>query len=393
MRRLSVLLIAVVLVPAACPAVCAAQPSRECAKAPEIPPTELRVLVACLSAYSDRTRKEAFDKLMAYGDAAEQTLREKFPAVRDEDARLRYQQLLERIEIDRRGRELLKPTFITLHAEKAPASEVFASIYRQAGASVSASPPHPWDAAGDQPVTVHFDDVPFWEAVRELQNQTGLTLLGVERETTFAKVPPEQYRGSVAMHGPFMLVAPEPRSGGANIEWVGVFLEPKIKLAWYAQRVRVIEACDQFGGQVFYGNGDLGRSYWDGEVLQVQVPPQTGNRRVVYLKGVVVAELITRLERVRFTDIEYSNHFNDFGRRFSLRLTREKEAHVLRMWDTPRWNDERDVAGVRPLLIGANDTALPASGRTREGLAWQWTFAPSSTEEYLVAAGTSTAIA
>jgi len=354
--------------------VCAGQTTR--ATVPEqLTPTELRVLVACLSGDRDETRKDALEKLLAHGEAAETILIEKLPAVRnDADAAGRYQQILSRIDADRRVRTALAPTRVTVHVEKAPARTVFASLYQRAGAPSRVSFAPPYEAAGDQPVTLHVDNVPFWEVVRQLEKQTGLTLTSAGKEAAFAKPPPEQVPGPVAIHGPFMIVARVAR-GAPKIESIRVFLEPKVRLAWHAARIRVTEARDQFATPLVYPTS-LDRSYLQGEVLDVGVPVETGNRRIVYLKGSVTAELIARLETVRSDELQCSIHFNDFGRRFSMRLFRGEAGHLLHLWQPPQWDDERDVAGLRPVLLDANQTPLPPSRRARAGQAWEWTFVP-----------------
>jgi hypothetical protein len=101
---------------------------------------------------------------------------------------------------------------------------------------------------------------------------------------------------------------------------------------------------------------------------------------MVHLKGSITADVIARTEICTYSDdVWYSKHFNQFGWRFSMRLFPAEggRGYLLRMWNLPRWNDERDVAGLHLTLLDANGTALTATGREPVGFEWRWSFVPS----------------
>jgi hypothetical protein len=133
----------------------------------------------------------------------------------------------------------MEPTRVTLHFDNAPVRQVLASLYVRAGAQFRAFPPDPWESAGDEPVTVHLDDVTFWDAVRKLEELTGLTLIDAGWGASFAKLPAELVRRRVSVHGPFRVVAEDGPMPGA-IGSLKVFPEPKIKVAWHARQAQLV---------------------------------------------------------------------------------------------------------------------------------------------------------
>src|SRR5687768_4970959 len=83
----------------------------------DAPPTEIqrRILLASLSAYSDRARQDAQEKLTTMGDSVEPGLAHAAATAIDPDARQRARTVLDEIRTQRRLRDLMEPTRVTLH--------------------------------------------------------------------------------------------------------------------------------------------------------------------------------------------------------------------------------------------------------------------------------------
>ena len=303
------------------------------AKAAEVPATtrqtatvdaetkaiELRVLVASLSAFDDATRQDAKQHLLKIGKPAVKLLEDVLQTSPDPVARRLAKDILDEVDtptaIVARAGDRWKATEVSLDFDKAPAHRVYESLRRQASRPLSRVPmaaEFAWPRAEATPVTIHLDRVSFWQAVLELEKQTGLTATeGSWGNVRLASPPPAHAHAfdkndplPVHVHGPFLIVGDQGASTG-YFETLTVFAEPKLRFACGSVEARVDEALDKEGRRVEAaimpppaGAGQLRdplpprpdprpevRSVFD-----VRVPQRPS---VVYLKGVIRAELLS----------------------------------------------------------------------------------------------------
>ena len=344
------------------------------------PATEIqrRVLLASLSAYSPRTRQEAQEKLKLLGQSVEAGLAHAAATAQDADARDRAQRVLDEIRSQRRLRDLMEPTRVTLHFDRAPARQVLASLYVRAGAQFRVFPPDPWESAGDAPVTVHLDDVPFWEAVAKLEEVTGLTLIDAGWGATFARLPPGVPRGRVSVHGPYRVVADDDAMA-VGVRSLKVFLEPKVRVVWHARQAKLAGAAagddgrdtrktaalawqaDRWADSRVIGKSD--------DVLEVEMPLAGVMRPGGHVKGTIPALLAAREEVIEDLQATLSGFATIAGRQVTWSLYGPKtDVHVLQL--DPQWRPfgtpvqpqplalGRELPAVRPTLYDARGTPL-----------------------------------
>jgi hypothetical protein len=359
-------------------------------------PTEVqrRVLLASLSGYSYRTRQDAQEKLITMGDSVEPGLAHAAATAIDPDARLRARTILDEIRTQRRLRELMEPTRVTLHFDNAPARQVLASLYVRAGAEFRVFPPDPWESAGDEPVTVHLDNVPFWDAVAKLEELTGLTLVDAGWGARFVRVRPELARGRVSVHGPYRVVAEDGPMPG-SIRALKVFLEPKVKVIWHARQTKLSRhSPEEFKALGLAWRADrwresrvIGRS---ADVLEVELPLEGVMRPIAHVKGTIPALLVAREEVIE--DLHPTSWGNAAvaGQTFTWSLLSPvPEVHVLRVG--PAWQAfaavdparpsqplalAKELPAVRPTLYDARGTPLLRSPDVKvlAGASYEWSF-------------------
>ena len=279
---------------------------------------ELRVLVASLSAVDPQARADAKRQLIKTGKPAIKPLEELIKTTPDPVAR----QLAREILDDVNGAAPPAPapaaqvgvweaTPVSLHFDKAPAREVYESLYQQAGMDRFPLRPrwgpvdrHPWHRADNTPVTIHLDRVSFWDAIVELEKQTGLTVTeGMRGDSAVLDRSRDPHdRPPMRVHGPFLLVA-DGRESSGHFRTLTVYTEPKLRVAPASIDVRVDAALDRAGRSVepmptgrpspprgFEVERPPHRGPYDlTNVLLAHVPPRAP---LAYFKGVIHAKLV-----------------------------------------------------------------------------------------------------
>lgn len=155
-------------------------------------------LIRQLSAPEFRIRENATRSIEQLGDSALPSLRKAQPHA-DPEVRQRLAQLIARLE--RNG--LLAPKLVTFQADQTPVAEVFKKLSAQTGYKLATV------QGGELLVTMRVENLPFWQAIDQICNQTGLGLQphydANGTTLTFAKL------GRVSPHvvyaGPFRLSA------------------------------------------------------------------------------------------------------------------------------------------------------------------------------------------
>ena len=148
----------------------------------------------------------------------------------------------------------IRPSLVTVHFKNASATEVYRSLFEQAGIEPS---PFGFDLfeelerAGDSipPVTINVDKVPFWQAFHELAEQTdvGVSEIGGRLEFS-SNVGIAETNGKVSIEGPFMVVADNSR--GPMINSLKVLVEPRIRVLAHANEAKITKALDINGDPV-----------------------------------------------------------------------------------------------------------------------------------------------
>ncbi len=176
------LLLAVCLVPAVsvlaidAPATApSTRPVTQPATRPTTAPANLDAQVAALVPRLDggtwKERDAAEAALVALGPDAEAALRKAVDSSTRPEVRLRVEGILAQLESQRRT----GPSLVTLHVKGVPMKSAFEEVFRQCNADLAVYPPNLLDQGGST-VTVDFDRTPFWAAMKELCEKTGLNV-------------------------------------------------------------------------------------------------------------------------------------------------------------------------------------------------------------------------
>ena len=180
-------------------------------------------LLESLSNPDWRERREAIHQLIGLGPAGDEAVKNLLRRNLDHEQRKNIGLVLQLIQDNR----LFGPSLITLHVKSAAASDVVKSIGDQAYAKL---PVYPADLLAQDrfpKVNLNLDQVPFWDAMRELGNQVNIDYLSDSQELRITRGPGHVPTGSIT-HGAFLLTAQAATMRrGMSLE-LNVYPEPKI---------------------------------------------------------------------------------------------------------------------------------------------------------------------
>jgi hypothetical protein len=164
-------------------------------RAAEPPPAEK--LVELLGSPSFPARERAMKQLRERGPAALPALRKALES-KDEEVRKRAESLIPPLEIE----EALLPKRVTLKHPGLTASAIVAVLAKQTGFKLAAT-----GKDDGKMVTADFKDVPFWEAMDKVLQDTGRTATFQQYDKTLQLTPGIGRSPFVNIRGPFRLEA------------------------------------------------------------------------------------------------------------------------------------------------------------------------------------------
>jgi len=230
---------------------------------------DVESLVKRLSGDSWKDRQKAQDELVKLGTVARARLEQLVHETTSDEVRARAEAALQQItENEETGVSL-----ITLDATEAEPKDVFAQIATQARAELEPALPQFWEQTHLNRVSMRVDHLPFWTAMREIGEQTGVELAqwneGLRLVQTGGNGPT---RGISVVSGPFLIVAntvnrsesidlsqlhgpirnaadvPPPER--SFIVQLNAFAEPKLRLLQAASLAKLSVAIDDKGNSL-----------------------------------------------------------------------------------------------------------------------------------------------
>lgn len=257
----------------------------------EDPAAQVRELVRQLDAADKAARDAAEASLLELGPAALEHLPDPTPRMSAE-VKLRLERV--RSELLRvRATAAVSPTFVTLAAEQMPLSQVLASIEEQTGNRLMDYRQQFGQQVSDPPVTVAWEQRPFWQAVDELLDRTELTIYPYgEADDALALVNrmEELTRQGAAAYADALRLEPvemtayrslrNPNSQSLEVV-VQAAWEPRLKPVLLVQLLDGVQATDDQGQQLqLAGQGTLEVSLEPGVkssdlVYRFAPPPRT----------------------------------------------------------------------------------------------------------------------
>jgi hypothetical protein len=242
-------------------------------------------------------------------------------AVRERLARIRKQ-----VEA-RAAKSAVAPTTVSLSADQMPLLDIFAAIEKQTGNRISDHREQAGDADGkkQKPLTVTFQNEPFWSAVDQLLDQAGLGVYNYAGDDALAIVEREPgdgpRHGSAVYSGPFRLEILEvsaqqnlrkPDRNSLKLQ-MEVAWEPRLRPIAVLQAAAEVEAADDIGQKLARSQPDASL---DAEisigtqatelVLPLALPPRTATR-ITSLKGKLRALVPGRQVKFQFDDLTHAS--------------------------------------------------------------------------------------
>lgn len=162
----------------------------------------IRLLVARLGSPDYREREAAGKLLAKEPDRALPAMREALRAIDDPEAGRRLEVLVKKLSTAR----LVSPKRITFAGDKVPVKDLFAEIAKQTGYKLNVT-----NLGGQEKVrlSVRWDETPFWQAVDDVCNPTGLQVSPDDQsdDGTLSVYDGDAYNPHVCYAGPFKFVA------------------------------------------------------------------------------------------------------------------------------------------------------------------------------------------
>lgn len=226
-----------------------------------------------------------------------------------------------------------RPAAVTLHLAGVPAPAALKALADQCGAPLPPSPPDLFEKNPRPAVTLDVSAAPFWEALRQLNRQTGLEpVLNPDDPYPRFQVglgAGNFFKPPCAVAGPLFVAATD-MARTATVELgksparhrqersltlsLALYAEPGLRVLAVADDVRVLEAVDDRGHSLVpppqadapvdppgFSNPGGGLYTWAG-TADLHCPPDVGTR-ITRFKGQARLRVQARSQRVEFADV------------------------------------------------------------------------------------------
>jgi hypothetical protein len=228
------------------------------APATQFSPEDIDRLIRQLSADDFRARQSAQDQLVNIGERARAGLQRAAKEASDEETRSRAESAL--VQIDENA--IAGPSQITLHLKDVAPAELFKQLSDQCGVALEPAKSDLWDKKPFAPVSIDVDRQPFWNAMLEAADKTGIELRMEGNDPKLAAGRWADTDGLRYISGPFLIVANRIEKSrvielGAAHRSQGDFAirftclaEPKVRLLGAAPVAKLEEAVDENGNSL-----------------------------------------------------------------------------------------------------------------------------------------------
>jgi hypothetical protein len=213
----------------------------------------------------------------------------------------------------------MQPTTVTLNLQNAPLAKVIAALAKQSGNEVTDGRRQRGQPQNDGPLSITLDRVPFWKALDQVLDQTGLTVYPYEQGGLKLLARSEgqlPISGRAAYAGPFRLEAVNVQSRRdlrtAAVPTLLVALEvawePRLKPIALQQAMADVTAVDDRGQAMTVENPKAQpEAMPQGETVatDLAIPlllPAPGAKEIASLKGTLAAMVPGKIETFRFPD-------------------------------------------------------------------------------------------
>jgi hypothetical protein len=279
---------------------------------------EVRRLVRQLNAPQLAQREAAEKELLQLGPRVLGL----FPAVTDRTP-AEVGQRLGRIrqKLQRAAAEAaIQPSLITFAGDAAPLSKVLAALQEQSGNQIVDFRQRFGQEVTDPELNVHFDKVPFWQALDKVLDQANLTVYSFGEDGAISLVGrdgPQLPQTETASYGgpfrfqPVRIVAirdlRDPNGQSLRLV-ISVAWEPRLKPISLKQRMSDLKAVDENGSPVPVDDRQAELEVPAGGTASVELTlpfglPPREVKQIASLKGKLMAMLPGKIETFRFGDL------------------------------------------------------------------------------------------
>ncbi len=214
-----------------------------------------------------------------------------------------------------------RPTQVTLSGEDLPLSEVLAEIQRQTGNTIVDFREQVGQQTAELTVSVDFQETPFWEAMDQLLDETGLTIYGYGGEGQLALVSAMAAyapRGDTGIYsGPFRFEPVELEARRNLRSDQGALLRLRLEASWEPRLIPIAlqQATDALSAQDDLGNTltllNAGRDLEipvvpNSSIVEMEVPFELPSREateIAEIKGSLNALLLGERVKFRFDNL------------------------------------------------------------------------------------------
>ena len=278
-------------------------------------------LLQQLGADSWQKRDQAQKSLVLFGDEAAPQLQKLLASTGDEEIRTRARAALLQIDENR----MAGPSYVTLDFKDTHPRKIFEALAKQAQVEFRCVPDNLWESRNWRPVTIKIERQPFWVAMRELCEKSGLVQqygynLGNGRCLVVGQSGGSWISAPSTVSEAFLVAATQiHRSNTVNLTSANgqhdefniqfmAYGEPKLRVIQYASNVKLIEAVDDHGNSllddepadVSLSSGGTGS--WS-LYARLKYPQSNSGKRIARLKGEAFFVLQTGAHKVELPDI------------------------------------------------------------------------------------------
>lgn len=290
------------------------------AVSPAAEKVDAEALLKQLSSDDWKDRRAAEKTLVDLGDEGEAMIHGLLKKAADAESRSRLEAALQQIEEDRRS----GTSFITMHLKDAAPHEVLAELERQARAGIRTYPDNLFEHGNWPKVSIDLDRVPFWDAVRQIAQQLGLTLNPWNEGMRLMRGGGGgggQMDGPSVTEGPFLIIANSISRNqtvqlgqGADVQddfgvRLSALVEPKITVLHCSSVVDVDEAIDDNGNNLAPEGLGPGRQYSGGSggiwslYARLRYPEKNPGKQIARLRGSVTFSVQSGSQVVEIPEI------------------------------------------------------------------------------------------
>ncbi|MDB5171515.1 MAG: repeat protein [Phycisphaerales bacterium] len=350
------------------------------------PYVNLDDLLKRLSSDAWQQRQRAQDELVRMGDEARPVVKDLLARTTDTEVRTRLEAAVAQIDENR----ISGPSFITMHFKDADPREVFAELSKQCYATLKPFPDNLFDQPGLSKVTIDIDHQPFWAAMKQIADKTGIDLQQYSEGMRLMRGAFRMNSPFTTTRGPFLVVATQvdysqtmmlANGGGATSNFavhLVAYSEPKLQIISSTSAVKLEEAVDDAGNSLL-PTGPDNRGYYGGGggtwnlYAQLHHPDHPG-QKIARLRGSAKFVIQTKSQKIEIPVAGIKENAQVIGDMPVLIHDLKKNAEIweLRLSATPdtmgnRWAQLQQSVQTRLQLVDAQGIPLDHRGMSSRG--------------------------